>query len=194
MDSQKCHCFGASFTQCIYKYRFHNQPTSQPQQNRPSQNLSTKSATMSPCQTPTFTVSRHAPELIPPAKPTPNGLKDLSDCDDMPSLRVQVPFIQIFRQCDQGKDPAKVIKDAIAKALVHYYPLAGRLREVGSDKKLLVDCTGEGVVFVEADADVSVDEFGDVLHPPFPGAGELLCDPPGSLIGSPLLHFQVFQK
>jgi hypothetical protein len=85
-----------------------------------------------------------------------------------------------------------VIRDAIARALVHYYPFAGRLREL-EGRKLAVDCTGEGVLFIEADADVRLDHFGDALQPPFPCLDELIFDVPGSseVLGSPLLLFQV---
>ena len=39
----------------------------------------------------------------------------------------------------------------------------------------MVDCTSDDVIFIEADADVTLDEFGD-LHPPFPWYQELLYD------------------
>ncbi|KAH0470958.1 hypothetical protein IEQ34_000681 [Dendrobium chrysotoxum] len=55
-----------------------------------------------------------------------------------------------------GRNLAAVVLDALAGALVFYYPFAGWLRE-GSDMKLLVDCTGEGVLFIEAEADVKLD-------------------------------------
>lgn len=92
----------------------------------------------------------------------------------------------------EGKDPVKVIREAIAKALVYYYPFAGRLREQAS-RKLVVDCTGEGVMFIEADADVTLKEFGDALQPPFPCFEELLYDVPGSdeLLNCPLFLIQV---
>ncbi|KAL0318172.1 UNVERIFIED_CONTAM: Benzyl alcohol O-benzoyltransferase [Sesamum calycinum] len=78
----------------------------------------------------TFEVTRQNPELIPPAKPTPHEFKPLSDIDDQEGLRFQIPVIQFYRRNPgmDGKDPVKVIRDAVARALVFYYPFAGRLR------------------------------------------------------------------
>ncbi|KAI3850368.1 hypothetical protein MKX03_000836 [Papaver bracteatum] len=48
-------------------------------------------------------------------------------------------------------------------------------------------------MFIEADADVRLDEFGDALQPPFPCLEELIFDVPGSggVINCPLLLIQV---
>ncbi|OEL24012.1 Benzyl alcohol O-benzoyltransferase [Dichanthelium oligosanthes] len=73
------------------------------------------------------------------------------------------------------KDTAKAIRAALAEALVHYYPVAGRLRELSSGK-LAVDCTQEGVVFVSAEADLELQELGMPLLLPFPRDGELVCN------------------
>ncbi|KAL7135399.1 hypothetical protein ABFS83_11G092800 [Erythranthe nasuta] len=141
----------------------------------------------------TFKVTRQNPELIPPAKPTPHEFKPLSDIDDQEGLRFQIPVIQFFRNIPFIQaDPVHVIRAAVSEALVFYYPFAGRLREV-ADRKLVVECTGEGVMFIEADADVSLQQFGDDLQPPFPCLEELLYDVPGSsgVVNSPLLLIQV---
>ncbi|KAE8077561.1 hypothetical protein FH972_016116 [Carpinus fangiana] len=86
----------------------------------------------------------------------------------------------------------KVIREALAQTLVFYYPFAGRLRG-GPGRKLVVECTGEGVMFIEADADVTLQQFGDDLQPPFPCMEDLLFDVPGSggIINCPLFLIQV---
>jgi len=132
--------------------------------------------------------------LVAPAAPTPHELKHLSDIDQPDFLRFQVPVIQFYRRNESmgGKDPVRVIREALTKALVPYYPFAGRLRE-HHGWKLAVDCTGEGVMFIEADADVGLEHFGDPLLPPFPCLEELIFDVPGSsaILNTPLLLFQV---
>ncbi|KAJ4844251.1 hypothetical protein Tsubulata_016997 [Turnera subulata] len=144
-----------------------------------------------------FKVVRHEPELIPPAQPTPGELKPLSDIDDQEGLRAEMDFVQFYGSSPsmKYKDPAKIMREAIAKALVFYYPFAGRLRE-GPNRKLMVECTGEGVVFVEAEAaDVTLEQFGDALSPPFPCFNQLLIDVPrtgtAQLLNRPLLFIQV---
>ncbi|XP_040249230.1 benzyl alcohol O-benzoyltransferase-like [Aegilops tauschii subsp. strangulata] len=141
-----------------------------------------------------FTVQRKAVQLVLPAGPTPRELKRLSDIDDQHGLRFHIPVIQFYRRdaSMSSRDPAAVVWRAVAKALLHYYPFAGRLRELGG-RKLVVDCTGEGVLFIEANTDARLEHLGDALQPPFPGLEELIFDVPGSseVIGTPLLLFQV---
>ncbi|KAL5723626.1 hypothetical protein ACHQM5_007002 [Ranunculus cassubicifolius] len=141
-----------------------------------------------------FEVKRRQPELISPIKPTPYELKNLSDIDDQQGLRFHIPGLLFFKKNEtmKAKDPVTVIREAISKALVPYYPLAGRLRE-GPNRKLVVECTGEGVMFIEASADVSLEEFGEPLQPPFPCLENLIYDVPGysGILDSPLLLIQV---
>ncbi|CAA0813491.1 (Z)-3-hexen-1-ol acetyltransferase [Striga hermonthica] len=146
----------------------------------------------------TFKVTRKNPELLRPAKPTPHEFKSLSDIDDQEGLRFHAPFMQFYRKSPsmEGKDPVGFIRAAVSRALVYYYPLAGRLREV-TGRKLVVECTGEGVLFIEADADVSLAEFGVSPQPPFNCFEELLYDVPdsgpgsGGVTGCPLILIQV---
>ncbi|XP_030472107.1 alcohol acyltransferase 17-like isoform X2 [Syzygium oleosum] len=142
-----------------------------------------------------LTVNRHKPELISPSGATPHELKLLSDVDDQEGLRFQVPFLLFYPNNPSMKgreDPARVVKEALAEALVYYYPLAGRIQE-GPNRKLAVDCTGEGILFVEADADVGLEELCDSMLPSCGFADEVLCDVAGSggIVGCPLLLVQV---
>lgn len=141
-----------------------------------------------------FNVKRQQPVLVAPAKPTPHEFKPVSDIDDQEGLRFQTPNLQIYRNHEafRGQNLTELLRKAIAKALVFYYPLAGRLRE-GPGGKLVVECTGEGILFIEANADVRLEQLGDAPQPPFPCSDELLYDVPGSgdIVNTPLLLIQV---
>ncbi|KAF0922607.1 hypothetical protein E2562_001016 [Oryza meyeriana var. granulata] len=147
-----------------------------------------------------FTVRRRNPEMIAPSRPTPHETKPLSDLDNPWDLRYLTPGLEFFRPVDghhrppAANRPADAIKAVLAEALAYYYPIAGRLRELPNGK-LAVECTREGVVFVEADADVGMEELGDgePPMPPFPRAEEFLCDvgDAGVVIGKPLFFMQI---
>lgn len=134
------------------------------------------------------------PELVAPKGPTPKEKKPLSDIDDQASLRYHMPGLWFYENKESmvGQDAAKVIKDGLAKALVFFYPLAGRLCE-GPNKKLIVDCNAQGVLFVSAEADVALNHLGDFIHSPCPYLKKLQYNVPGShkITGCPLLLIQV---
>ncbi|XP_052210808.1 alcohol acyltransferase 16-like [Diospyros lotus] len=142
----------------------------------------------------TFAVRRQEPRLVVPAKLTPCELKPLSDIDDQQGLRFHVPAIMFYGKnpSKEGQDPLKIIEAALAETLVFYYPFAGRLIEA-SNRKLMVACTGEGVLFVEADADIELEQVSDPLRLGFPYTAKLLQDVPGSdgIVGCPLILIQV---
>ncbi|XP_064968463.1 omega-hydroxypalmitate O-feruloyl transferase-like [Musa acuminata AAA Group] len=108
-------------------------------------------------------VEQGEPTLVPPAEETAKGLYFLSNLDQ--NIAVIVRTVYCFRsQEKRNEEAAQVIKAALAKVLVHYYPLAGRLA-ISDEGKLIVDCTGEGVVFVKAEADCEMEAVGDITKP-----------------------------
>ncbi|URE12818.1 3'-N-debenzoyl-2'-deoxytaxol N-benzoyltransferase [Musa troglodytarum] len=73
-----------------------------------------------------FSVNKLAPELLVAAEPTPSGRLPLSCMDRIAAVRVLVDTISVFQK---GLEPAKAIKAALSRALVPYYPVAGRIVE-----------------------------------------------------------------
>lgn len=124
-------------------------------------------------------VKQGVPTLVPPAEETENGLYFLSNLDQ--NIAVIVRTIYCFKSEERGNENAvDVIKEALSKVLVHYYPLAGRLT-ISPEGKLIVDCTGEGAVFVEAEADCSIEDMiGDNTKPDPVTLGKLVYDIPGA--------------
>ncbi|KAL6012187.1 hypothetical protein ACLOJK_002665 [Asimina triloba] len=53
-----------------------------------------------------------------------------------------------------------VMKEALSKALVPFYPMAGRLHR-DANGRIEIDCNAAGVLLVQADTPAVVDDFGD---------------------------------
>nr|GMD78097.1 methanol O-anthraniloyltransferase-like [Ipomoea batatas] len=141
-----------------------------------------------------FCVKRSKPQLIVPSTSTPHEQKPLSHIDEQRNIRLLVPVLMFYRNSleRRGEDPAMAIKEGLAKALVFYYPLAGRIFE-GENGKLIVNCNGKGVLFVEAKANVKLKQLGDKsIQPPCPYLKQLLTTMPASkgIIDCPLLLIQ----
>nr|DAD23641.1 TPA_asm: hypothetical protein HUJ06_025104 [Nelumbo nucifera] len=109
-------------------------------------------------------ITKSEPITVRPATKTDDdGFYYLSNLD------IHVNFILEMLFCFKADDDRRsggvvgsdVFKSALSKVLVHYYPLAGVLT-TDSDGRLTVECTGEGVQFVEAVADCDIDALGDI--------------------------------
>ncbi|KAK4270098.1 hypothetical protein QN277_023178 [Acacia crassicarpa] len=107
------------------------------------------------------------PILVAPAEETDKGLYFLSNLDQ--DVRGIVDTVYCFKSGSRGnEDAATVIRQALSKVLVPYYPMAGRLA-ISSEGKYVVNCTGEGVLFVEAEeANCEIEEIEDLLTKPDP--------------------------
>ncbi|KAK8690642.1 hypothetical protein V6N13_074173 [Hibiscus sabdariffa] len=138
-----------------------------------------------------FTVNQGEPTRVLPAEETEKGLYYLSNLDQ--NIAVIMRTIYFFKSQSKGnEDAVEVVKNGLSKILVHHYPLAGRLT-ISTEGKLIVDCTGEGAVFVKAEADCGLDEMGDISKPDPNILGKLVYEIPGAqnLLQIPLLVIQV---
>ncbi|BAT88271.1 hypothetical protein VIGAN_05172800 [Vigna angularis var. angularis] len=93
--------------------------------------------------------------IVKPCKPTPSELLPLSTIDSDPVLNILCQTIYVYKanlDSPNGQlDPAQVIKEALSKVLVYYYPLAGKIVTF-DDGKLGINCNADGVPFLEATA------------------------------------------
>ncbi|XP_027346812.1 spermidine coumaroyl-CoA acyltransferase-like [Abrus precatorius] len=90
-------------------------------------------------------------KFIKPSKPTPTTILSLSTIDNFLSPNFFTQSIHLYRSINHSSklEPARVIKEALSKALFYYYPFAGKLVR-HADGKLRVHCTSDGVPFIEA--------------------------------------------
>uniref|UniRef100_A0A453S2A1 3'-N-debenzoyl-2'-deoxytaxol N-benzoyltransferase n=1 Tax=Aegilops tauschii subsp. strangulata TaxID=200361 RepID=A0A453S2A1_AEGTS len=146
--------------------------------------------------TSTPTVTKSPPALIPPAGPTPCGTLPFSSIDKTVAGSGFVNLMQVFpppsisaARKDQGAVAAvAAMRNGFARALVPYYPVAGRIASSG----LAVDCTGEGIWFVEAAASCTLADVDGLDSCPLLIPGELLLPrpPPGEKLSDLILIAQ----
>ncbi|CAL5068716.1 unnamed protein product [Urochloa decumbens] len=111
-----------------------------------------------------MTVAVRRSTIVRPARETPRRRLWLSDLD-LVMPRIHTPSVYFYRrggpEAAEGFFDGERMRRALAEALMPFYPMAGRLAR-DEDERLEIDCNGEGVLFVEADApDTAVDDYGD---------------------------------
>ncbi|XP_006661614.1 acyl transferase 15-like [Oryza brachyantha] len=142
-------------------------------------------------------VAKLPPEVIRPSSEpvtTSAGGKIILPPLDRPLANAPVVVLQVFEH--PIHEPAATIRRALSQALVHYYPIAGRLAM--DDDNFHIDCTGEGVTFVAASANRTVMELMRDIDDRAPDAAtpvlrELLVDDPDMGFGhaDPFVLMQV---
>lgn len=100
--------------------------------------------------------------LVSPSETTPVHVLPLSALDSQPFLRFTIEYLLVYKTASAAVDrvaTAARVKDALGRALVPYYPLAGRVRARPDGAGLEVVCRGQGAVFIEAVSELTAAEF-----------------------------------
>ncbi|KAH6762797.1 HXXXD-type acyl-transferase family protein [Perilla frutescens var. hirtella] len=99
--------------------------------------------------------------LITPSEPTPNQILQLSALDSQLFVRFTFEYLLVYKP-RRGIDRDVItgnVKSALGRALVPYYPLAGRVRPRPDGKGLEVVCRAQGALFIDAVSSFTVSEF-----------------------------------
>ncbi|MCL7026354.1 hypothetical protein MKW94_022067 [Papaver nudicaule] len=107
--------------------------------------------------------------VVKPAEDTPKVCLWTSNIDQLFLMHVQSVYFYKRPSSFDGNDKffdSNVLKDGLSKALVPYYPVAGRLKRDEADKgRAVIDCNGEGVIFIEAETDSTLEDLKDDFAP-----------------------------
>ncbi|KAL6980729.1 Alcohol acyltransferase 9 [Sarracenia purpurea var. burkii] len=99
--------------------------------------------------------------LVAPSEPTPSRVLPLSALDSQLFLRFTIEYLLVYTSPHGFDRDAAVtrVKAALARALVPFYPLAGRVRARPDGTGLEVLCRAQGAGFIEAVSDYSASDF-----------------------------------
>ncbi|KAK4385323.1 Omega-hydroxypalmitate O-feruloyl transferase [Sesamum angolense] len=99
--------------------------------------------------------------LITPSEPTPHHILQLSALDSQLFVRFTFEYLLVYkpRHVLDRAAATENVKSALGRALVPYYPLAGRVRNRADGMGLEVVCRGQGALFIDAVSDSTVSEF-----------------------------------
>jgi len=96
---------------------------------------------------------------VTPNQPTPSDPLWLSDSDQIGYLR-HVSTIYIYK-AKHNMQATERLRNSLSKILVHYYPVAGRLRLTKSGR-MEINCNSKGVTFLEAETTNIFADYGDL--------------------------------
>lgn len=107
-----------------------------------------------------------ASTMVKPMTSKPRTTMWISNLDaTMPSIHILVLyFYRSTSTADDFFDPT-VLKAALSRTLVEFYPMAGRLRTNDKDR-IKIDCNGDGSLLVEAEGDGEMDDLGEFAPRP----------------------------
>ncbi|XP_059302072.1 alcohol acyltransferase 9 [Lycium ferocissimum] len=100
--------------------------------------------------------------LITPSEPTPIQILPLSALDSQLFLRFTIEYLLVYKPSRHVLDKSATvnrIKAALGRALIPYYPLAGRVRARTNGSGLEVVCRAQGATFLQAASDLTSKEF-----------------------------------
>ncbi|KAL8142446.1 hypothetical protein V2J09_015478 [Rumex salicifolius] len=102
-------------------------------------------------------------QTVKPAEDTWQGVVTLSELDQVAGA-AYVPTVYFYSKpggTGGGTSIAETLKEALSRALVAYYPLAGRLNKVEESGRLELHCNAEGAELIEAESSSRLEDFGD---------------------------------
>ena len=100
--------------------------------------------------------------IVYPETPTEHTILPCSVCDNF-ARPIHVRTIYIYKEIVRGSnvDVSIKLKAALAKLLVLFYPMAGRVKRAEGKLGYEIDCNDKGVVWVDAEVDGSIEDFED---------------------------------
>ncbi|KAG8064094.1 hypothetical protein GUJ93_ZPchr0004g39178 [Zizania palustris] len=131
------------------------------------------------------------PVMVGPSGPTP-AVTIVPTSTDMSRLSLSFTSFHVFE--GRVHEPAETIRRALSRALVHYYPFAGRVSGGHGDgqEDVVFSCTGEGVVFVAATANCTLEDVRFLEAPLVIPLGDLAVGYGGPCrVSDPLMMVQV---
>lgn len=124
--------------------------------------------------------------VVKPAESTTpdDEIMFMSDCDQVKPI-THAPTIYVYKPTTEIsiQDAIHILKNSLSKALVTFYPLAGRLHWIsGGCGRVELHCNSKGASVLEAESHLKIDDLGDFL--PSPEISSLL--PSVDLVNTPI--------
>ncbi|XP_038717185.1 vinorine synthase-like [Tripterygium wilfordii] len=101
---------------------------------------------------------------IKPSSPTPSHLKTYKiSLLDQYGPSGYAPLLLFYSSATQEtiSNPSQILKQSLSQTLTHYYPVAGKIGD-----NLSIDCNDEGVLYIEARVNCSLNDYLSNLDAP----------------------------